>query len=104
MHLSDAVVGFAKAQPRLRVSLMLENTPYRGSYDFAERDLDIVLCFSTMRGSQVIEEKIVTLDWVLCASPDYLARAGALNGPAGSGSTIPVLCTSRCSRTMWCGG
>ena len=76
MHLSDAVVGFAKAQPRLRVSLMLENTPYRGTYDFAERDLDVVLCFSTMRGASVTEEKIVTLDWVLCASPDYLARAG----------------------------
>lgn len=82
MHLSDAVIGFAKAQPRLRVALMLENTPYRGTYDFAERDLDVVLCFSTMRGASVIEEKIVTLDWVLCASPDYLARSGTLNAPA----------------------
>ncbi|MDO9413234.1 MAG: LysR family transcriptional regulator [Pseudolabrys sp.] len=81
LHLSDAVVGFAKAQPRLRISLMLENTPYRGSYDFAERDLDVVLCFSTMRGATVIEEKIVTLDWVLCASPEYLAGAPALNVP-----------------------
>lgn len=81
IHLSDAVIGFARAQPRLRVSLMLENTPYRGTYDFAERDLDVVLCFSTMRGATVVEEKIVTLDWVVCASPDYLARAGALNKP-----------------------
>ncbi|MDO8875926.1 MAG: LysR family transcriptional regulator [Pseudolabrys sp.] len=82
LHLSDAVVGFAKLQPRLRISLMLENTPYRGTYDFAERDLDVVLCFSTMRGASVIEEKIVTLDWVLCASPEYLARSGAPNTPA----------------------
>jgi DNA-binding transcriptional LysR family regulator len=82
MHLSDAVIGFAKAQPRLRVSLMLENTPYRGSYDFAERDLDVVLCFSTIRGASVIEEKIVSLDWTLCASPDYLARAGQPAEPA----------------------
>jgi DNA-binding transcriptional LysR family regulator len=82
MHLSDAVVGFAKAQPRLRVSLLLENTPYRGTYDFAERDLDIVLCFSTIRGASVVEQQIASLDWVLCASPDYLARAGALSTPA----------------------
>jgi DNA-binding transcriptional LysR family regulator len=82
MHLSDAVVGFAKAQPRLRVSLLLENTPYRGSYDFAERDLDIVLCFSTIRGASVVEQQIATLDWVLCASPDYLACAGRLSKPA----------------------
>lgn len=81
LHLSDAIVGFAKAQPRLRVSLMMENTPYRGTYDFAERDLDVVLCFSTMRGATVVEEKIGTLDWVMCASPDYLANAGALNRP-----------------------
>lgn len=82
MHLSDAIIGFAKAQPRLRVSLMLENTPYRGAYDFAERDLDVVLCFSTLRGSSVVEEKIATLDWVACASPDYLARAGHPADPA----------------------
>lgn len=86
MHLSDAVIGFARAQPRLRVSLMLENTPYRGSYDFAERDLDVVLCFSTLRGASVVEEKIVTLDWALCASPDYLARAGEPNEPAALGT------------------
>src|SRR5665647_2164594 len=60
LHLSDAVIAFAVVQPRLRVSLMLENTPYRGSYDFAERDLDMVLC----------------------ASPDYLARAGRPSSPA----------------------
>jgi DNA-binding transcriptional LysR family regulator len=76
MHLSDAVIAFAKAQPRLRISLVLENTPYRGVYDFAERGLDIVLCFSTMRSESVIEQEIGILDWIVCASPDYLARAG----------------------------
>jgi DNA-binding transcriptional LysR family regulator len=82
MHLSDAVIAFATAQPRLRVSLLLENTPYRGSYDFAERDLDMVLCFSTMRGSSVAEQEIATLEWVVCASPDYLARAGRPQSPS----------------------
>ena len=82
LHLSDAVIAFAVVQPRLRVSLMLENTPYRGSYDFAERDLDMVLCFSTVRGSSVVEQEIATLDWVVCASPDYLARAGRPSAPA----------------------
>jgi DNA-binding transcriptional LysR family regulator len=81
-HLSDAVVAFAKVQPRLRVSLVLENTPYRGSYDFAERSLDLVLCFSTVRSSSVVEEEIATLDWAVCASPDYLARAGGPSTPA----------------------
>jgi DNA-binding transcriptional LysR family regulator len=81
-HLSDAVIAFAKTQPRLRVSLLLENTPYRGTYDFSERGLDVVLCFSTMRGSSLVEQEIATLDWVVCASPDYLARAGEPQSPA----------------------
>lgn len=81
-HLSDAVIAFAKVQPRLRVSLLLENTPYRGTYDFSERGLDVVLCFSTMRGSSLVEQEIATLDWVVCAAPDYLARAGEPQTPA----------------------
>ena len=85
MHLSDAVIAFAKAQPRLKVSLMLENTPYRGSYDFAERDLDLVLGFSTVRGSSVQEQVVGKVEWVVCASPDYLAHAGRPQTPAELG-------------------
>lgn len=85
MHLSDAVIAFAKAQPRLQVSLLLENTPYRGAYDFAERGLDLVLCFSTIRGASVVEQEIGAVDWVVCASPDYLARAGTPSVPADLG-------------------
>ncbi len=81
-HLTDAVIAFAKAQPRLRVSLLLENTPYRGAYDFAERGLDVVLCFSTMRNASVVEDEIAMLDWALCAAPDYLARAGKPSAPS----------------------
>lgn len=91
MHLSDAVIAFAKAQPRLRVSLMLENTPYRGSYDFAERGLDVVLCFSNMRGGSVVEEEIGVLDWIVCAAPDYLARAGRPQTPADLGGHACLL-------------
>ena len=82
LHLSDAIVAFAKVQPRLRVSLLLENTPYSGSYDFAERGLDVVLCFSTMRGARLITDEIGVLDWVVVAAPSYLARAGRPQRPA----------------------
>jgi len=88
-HLSDAVIAFAKVQPRLRVSLLLENTPYRGTYDFTERGLDVVLCFSIprqpsdgRRGSSLVEQRIAALDWTVCASPAYLAEAGEPQTPA----------------------
>jgi DNA-binding transcriptional LysR family regulator len=73
MHLSDAVIAFAQAQPRLRVSLMLE------------RGLDLVLCFSAVRGSSVVEQEIAAVEWVVCASPDYLARAGRPQSPSDLG-------------------
>lgn len=82
LYLSDAVVAFAKAQPRVRVSLLLENTPYGGSYDFAERGIDLVLCFSTQRASSVAEQEIAAMEWTVCASPEYLARAGVPQAPA----------------------
>lgn len=81
-HLSDAVIAFAKIQPRLQISLLLDNTPYRGSYKFAERGLDMVLCFSTPMRSAMVEQEIAVMDWVVCASPEYLARAGRPQAPA----------------------
>ncbi len=81
-HLSDAVIAFAKQQPRLQISLLLDNTPYRGSYKFAERGLDMVLCFSTPSRSAMVEQEIAIMDWVVCASPDYLARNGRPQTPA----------------------
>jgi DNA-binding transcriptional LysR family regulator len=38
LHLADAVIAFAKAQPRPRVSLLLENTWFRQD-DFTQRGI-----------------------------------------------------------------
>jgi DNA-binding transcriptional LysR family regulator len=84
-HMSDAVIAFAKLQPRLQISLLLDNTPYRGSYKFAERGLDMVLCFSTPSRSAMVEQEIAIMDWVVCASPEYLARAGRPQTPSDLG-------------------
>ena len=79
---SESVTLLIVATIRLRVALILENAPYRGSFDFAERGFDLVLGFSPLRSSAVIEQDIVDIDWALCASPDYLARAGRLQSPS----------------------
>lgn len=81
MHLSDAVIDFARTQPRLRVSLMLDDVSFR-TYDFAEKGLDLALRVSAIRNSSVIARNIAYLDWVVCAPPDYLARAGKPATPA----------------------
>jgi DNA-binding transcriptional LysR family regulator len=76
LHLADAVVDFAKLHPRLRVSLMLDDVSFRRPYDFVERGLDLALRISSLPNSSLTERRVAPLDWIVCAAPDYLARAG----------------------------
>lgn len=81
VHLSDAVVAFAGVQPKLRVSLVLEDISLRPG-EFSEKGLDLALRVTSVRNASFVEESITPLDWVVCASPDYLARAGRPASPA----------------------
>ena len=81
MHIADAAIGFAKVQPRLKISLLLENTWFRQD-DFSQRGLDMALRFAPIRKSTMIAKDIAEFSWVVCASPDYLARRGRPQKPA----------------------
>ncbi|MGE0565915.1 MAG: LysR substrate-binding domain-containing protein [Pseudolabrys sp.] len=81
-YLSDAIIAFAKAYPRLRVSLELENTSLRRSHDFIERGLDLALCISSRSAPAIAGREIAMVDWSVCAAPDYLDRAEKLTSPA----------------------
>ena len=81
LHLADAVIAFAKVQPRLRVSLLLENTWFRQD-DFIQRGLDIALRFAPIRKSTMIAEPIAEFSWLVCAAPDYIALRGRPQQPA----------------------
>jgi DNA-binding transcriptional LysR family regulator len=81
MHVSDAVVAFAGQHPRLRVSLLLEDVSVRPGA-FSEKGLDLALRITSARNASFVEESITPIDWVVCASPDYLAREGRPAAPA----------------------
>lgn len=81
MHLSDAVVAFAGTQPRIRVSLILEDVSLRAG-EFSEKGLDLALRITSARNASFVEESITPLEWVACASPDYLAQEGRPIAPA----------------------
>jgi DNA-binding transcriptional LysR family regulator len=81
MNLADAVLDFADSQPHVRVSLVLEDFSFR-PYEFVEKGYDLALCIATIRDSALISRTLVSLDWVLCASPDYVARHGRPRMPA----------------------
>lgn len=81
LHLADAIIDFARAQPRLTISHILENIAFRTS-EFSERGIDVALRFSPIANRTLVSQHIADMDWVLCASPDYLARAERLIRPA----------------------
>lgn len=81
MNLADAILAFAETQPHVRVSLVLEDFSFR-PYAFVEKGYDLALCLASIRDSALIARTLVSLDWVLCASPDYLARHGRPKTPA----------------------
>lgn len=81
VHISDAVIAFARTQPRLRLSIVLEDVSFR-TYDFAEKGIDLALRVSAIRNASVVSRQIGFLDWVVCASADYLAREGKPVTPA----------------------
>jgi len=81
LHLSDAVIAFAKLYPRLHVQLVLENVSFKIS-DFGKRGFDLMLQFTPVRHASLIERPVTPMDWVVCAAPSLLAREGRLTSPA----------------------
>jgi DNA-binding transcriptional LysR family regulator len=90
LHVADAVVAFARGHPKLKLSLLLENAWFRQD-DFSQRGLDMALRFGPIRRWAMMAEQIAEFDWVVCASPDYLARRGRLAKPGDLSSHACLL-------------
>jgi len=73
--LSDAVIAFSHKHPQIRVSLSLNDFTFRPG-DFVEEGYDVAIRIADIRDSSVLVRRIAMLKWLLCASPDFIARAG----------------------------
>jgi DNA-binding transcriptional LysR family regulator len=74
--LSDAIIAFSRMHPQIRVSLSLGDFSFRPA-DFVEEGFDLAIRIADIRDSTVLARRITTLRSVLCASPDFVARANA---------------------------
>jgi DNA-binding transcriptional LysR family regulator len=81
LHLADAVIAFARTQPKLHVQFILENVSFQPP-DFAKRGFDLALQFSAARNASLAETPIAPMDWVVCAAPSLLIREGRPTAPA----------------------
>jgi DNA-binding transcriptional LysR family regulator len=71
-HVAPAIVEFARRYPEVEVQLELTDR----SVNLTDKAFDIGIWFGTVPDSRMVARKIVSNKRVLCASPDYLKRAG----------------------------
>lgn len=75
MYLADAIIDFTAAQPDLRVSLTLGDFTFRAQ-DFVDSGHDVAIRTVDIRDSSIIARRVGTFQFVLCASPRYIAEMG----------------------------
>lgn len=91
-HLVPAIVAFNKLYPDLRFSVALQGaTP-----DIIEQGLDLSILLDSLPNSNLIARRIASSQIKICASPEYLERAGYPESPEHlpghsclSSSTLP---------------
>nr|WP_311529423.1 LysR family transcriptional regulator [uncultured Ralstonia sp.] len=71
-HVAPAIAEFARRYPEVEVQLELTDR----SVNLTDKAFDIGIWFGTVPDSRMVARKIVSNQRVLCASPDYLERAG----------------------------
>ena len=76
LQLGDALLDFAVAEPKIKISLTLGDFTFR-AHDFVDGGHDVAIRTVDIRDSSVIARRIGTIDYLLCATPRYVSRMGA---------------------------
>jgi DNA-binding transcriptional LysR family regulator len=71
----DAIVAFSVRYPKIHIRFEVGGMSER-AYDFLNQGFDVAFYTRHVRDSNLLLKKIADLDFVLCASPRYLHRAG----------------------------
>jgi DNA-binding transcriptional LysR family regulator len=77
LQLGPAMADFMGLYPELQIQLVLSDE----QIDPVQDGFDVTLRIANLESSSLIARKIVPIDRVICASPDYLARHGTPKHP-----------------------
>ncbi len=77
-HLAPALDAFLQLHPRVRVDLDTSDRPV----DLADEGFDLAFRITSRPSPGLVARKLLTVTWVTCASPAYLARRGVPKTPA----------------------
>lgn len=76
-HIGPAVVEFVRRYPEVEVQLELTDR----AINLADKAFDIGIWFGTIPDSRMVAKRVVTNRRLLCASPEYLQKAGMPSMP-----------------------
>lgn len=76
-HIGPAVVEFVRRYPEVDVQLELTDR----AINLADKAFDIGIWFGTIPDSRMVAKRVVTNRRLLCASPEYLQKAGMPSMP-----------------------
>lgn len=76
-HLTPMIARFLSAHPEIEIELELSN----GAVNLIERKFDLAVRGTIKIDETLITRKLGSSEVLICASPDYLTRAGAPQGP-----------------------
>ncbi|PJI97073.1 LysR family transcriptional regulator [Acidovorax sp. 69] len=78
VHIAPALSAFARAYPEVEVQLHLTDRPV----NLVEQGFDAAVRFGDLPDSRLTARRLMANQRLLCASPAYLAQAGAPTQPA----------------------
>jgi DNA-binding transcriptional LysR family regulator len=70
--LAPRLQGFLEAYPDVSVTLLLDDT----DLDLAMREADVAIRMHPPKQPDLVQRHLLTMEWVVCASPDYLKKHG----------------------------
>jgi len=93
-QLAPAIPDFLRGNPALRIEFLLNNDPM----DMAEHNIDVAIHSGTLPDSSLIARRLLASKWIVCGSPQYLARHGT---PATPEDLARHNCLNFTHRTHW---
>src|SRR5437868_13359085 len=75
--LTPRLQAFLEAYPDVTITLLLDDM----DLDLAMREADVAIRMHPPKQPDLVQRHLMTMEWVVCASPDYLKKHGAPTRP-----------------------
>jgi DNA-binding transcriptional LysR family regulator len=101
LHFSTAMARFALDHPKLKVVLMLDDEATH-SLQIAQSEFDVAIRLAPLQEkSAAVVRRIGSMEWIVCAAPEYLASKGEPAKPADLADHNCLIHTTLAGDRIW---